>query len=353
MRCPTLSELPSPPSRKAGWPWTEESPQHLEALPDGSPWPRMSIVTPSYNQGQFIEETIRSVLLQGYSDLEYIVIDGGSTDSSVDVIHRYAPWLAYWVSEPDRGQAHAINKGFGRATGEIVAWLNSDDLYEPGTLQAVGQYARANPEAQLIYGNMWLTNAEGQYMSHLRGSYTREKLVHFYRGYYGISQPASFFRQSLLRSIGPLDESLHYILDYDLLLRASEVCKFHHVDRDITRFRLLDRSKTRAYLHRFAREHIDVAQRFISQLGVPNQEGYLREVRCHYAKQLVSSVFRQDPVDGRGALDVLREAGRLCPRLWKMPGFRHHLIKALVGSRCTRAVQWILKGMRSAYRAVR
>src|SRR5512140_3007798 len=134
MRCPTLSELPTSPPGKTGWPWTEESPQMTDALPDGLPWPCVSIVTPSYNQAQFIEETIRSVLLQGYPDLEYIIIDGGSMDSSVEIIRKYELWLAYWVSEKDSGQSHAINKGMKTATGEVVAWLNSDDTLTPDAL---------------------------------------------------------------------------------------------------------------------------------------------------------------------------------------------------------------------------
>ena len=125
MRCPTLYDLPPPPPGKRGWPWIEASVELPDPMPDGQEWPRVSIVTPSYQQGPFIEETIRSVLLQGYPNLEYIVIDGGSTDETVAILRKYEKWIAYWVSEADKGQSEAINKGFAKASGDLFGWPNA------------------------------------------------------------------------------------------------------------------------------------------------------------------------------------------------------------------------------------
>src|SRR5262245_47892717 len=162
MRCPTLAELPPPPFGKTGWPWTEESRQLPDLMLDGRPRPRVSIVTPSYNQAEYIEETIRSVLLQGYPDLEYILIDGGSTDGSVEIIRTYAPWLTYWVSEPDRGQTDAINKGWARATGEILAYINTDDCYLDNAIATAVQEFRANPGAGMVYGTAIIVDEAGE-----------------------------------------------------------------------------------------------------------------------------------------------------------------------------------------------
>jgi len=140
MRCPTLYDLPPPPPGKRGWPWTEASVELPDPMPDGQEWPRVSIVTPSYQQGPFIEETIRSVLLQGYPNLEYIVIDGGSTDETVAILRKYEKWIAYWVSEADKGQSEAINKGFAKASGDLFGWLNSDDVYERCAIPIIAKY---------------------------------------------------------------------------------------------------------------------------------------------------------------------------------------------------------------------
>src|SRR5262245_40759296 len=154
-----LVDLPPPPPEKTRWPWTQSDVQ--PAPPSESfAWPRVTVVTPSFNQGAFIEETIRSVLLQDYPNLEYLVVDGGSTDSTLEVIKTYEPWIDYWVSERDRGQTHAINKGFSRATGEILAWLNSDDTYEPHAIRTVVRHMMATG-AVVTYGNCNLIDETG------------------------------------------------------------------------------------------------------------------------------------------------------------------------------------------------
>ena len=220
MRCPTLGELPPPPPGKTGWPWTEASPQLPDTMPDGSPWPRVSIVTPSYNQAQFLEETIRSVLLQGYRDLEYIIIDGGSSDGSVEIIRKYEPWLAYWVSEPDRGQAHAINKGWERCTGEVLAWLNSDDTYVPGAVSLAAAALAAHPEAGMVYGQCNMVGENGRILGCKKAGplNVRRLLVACYLG-----QPAVLLRRPCLESIGWVNESLHYAMDWELWIRVARV----------------------------------------------------------------------------------------------------------------------------------
>ena len=133
-----LVDLRPPPPEKTRWPWTQSDVRPAPTS-ESFAWPRVTVVTPSFNQGAFIEETIRSVLLQDYPNLEYLIVDGGSTDSTLEVIKAYEPWIDYWVSERDRGQTHAINKEFARATGEILAWLNSDDTFEPLAIRTVVQ----------------------------------------------------------------------------------------------------------------------------------------------------------------------------------------------------------------------
>jgi glycosyltransferase involved in cell wall biosynthesis len=202
----------------------------------------ISIVIPSYNQAAFVEETIRSVIAQDYPHREILVIDGGSTDGSVDIIRRYAEHFRCWVSEADRGQSHAINKGFALATGSILAWLNSDDTYLPGALSSVAEVFTRRPDVDLIYGNYVDTDAAGVTMRRHRIfprlSYDA-LLFHDY-----IGQPATFFRRELLDQVGPVDEGLHFHMDWDLWLRMWKVGHPCHLPRVLATSRLHFEQKT-------------------------------------------------------------------------------------------------------------
>ncbi len=178
--------------------------------------PTVSIITPSYNQARYLEETIRSVLEQDYPALEYFVMDGGSNDGSVEIIRRYGDQLTGWVSEKDQGQADAINKGFRRATGEIIAWLNSDDAYQPGAIQKAVESFEKHPEAGLVYGNVLSIDENSQpFNLQTFKPFTLNDLMAFNI----ISQPAVFMRRSILEKAGLLDPTFHFLLDHHLWLR--------------------------------------------------------------------------------------------------------------------------------------
>lgn len=195
-----------------------------------------SIVTPSFNQGRFIESTIRSVLEQDYPHVEYMILDGGSKDGTVDIIRRYEKRLAYWVSEPDRGQTDAINKGFARAKGDILMWLNSDDLLLPGSLSKVARIFRKHSDVSIVHGDAKVIDETGQGTGKAQsGPFSLESLITG-RGPFMI-QPASFFRKQVIRGIGPLDVSLRYAMDYQLWLLAGYRFRFHHLPEPLAAFR--------------------------------------------------------------------------------------------------------------------
>jgi glycosyltransferase involved in cell wall biosynthesis len=202
----------------------------------------VSIVTPSFNQARFLETTLRSVLEQDYPAIEYIIVDGGSTDGSVEIIRRYAERLAWWVSEPDRGQTEAINKGFAHAHGEILAWLNSDDVYLPGAITQAVDFLQSHPEAGMVYGDANFINVEGREIGHFparQTDYTRLR-----RGYVHIPQQAAFFRAELWLKVGPLDPSFYFAMDYDLWVRLARLAPLVYVPRPWASFRLHGEGKT-------------------------------------------------------------------------------------------------------------
>ena len=198
--------------------------------------PLVSIVTPSFNQAKFLEETIRSVLDQDYPNLEYWIIDGGSNDGSLEIIERYAPRLAGWVSEADRGQTDALNKGFARARGEILAWLNSDDSYLPGAVSEAVHFLTQNPAAGLVYGDANLIDENGRVMGKFPAAPT--DYARLRRGYVHIPQQSAFFRASLWKQVGPLDPSFYFAMDYDLWVRLAKVSPLVYIPRTWANFRL-------------------------------------------------------------------------------------------------------------------
>jgi len=205
--------------------------------------PLVSIVTPSFNQVKYLEETIRSVLEQDYPRIEYIVIDGGSTDGSVEVIRKYADRLAYWVSEADRGQTDAINKGFATAHGSILAWLNSDDTYQPGAVSEAVAYLQNHPNIGMVYGDLDFIDEQSKIIGKFSAAQTNlEKLR---RGFVHIPQPASFFRAEHWRKVAPLDPTFYFAMDYDLWVRLARVTDFQYLPGNTwANFRLHSDAKT-------------------------------------------------------------------------------------------------------------
>ena len=181
--------------------------------------PKISIITPSYNQANFLEETILSVLNQGYENLEYIIIDGGSNDGSVEIIEKYESRLAYWVSEPDNGQTHAINKGFKIATGELVAWMNSDDVFEAGSFHEVAKLSLNYPKTDVFTADKIHINEQGKIIHTQR--YGPYHLYTFANDKMAFCNQAAFWRSSVFSKIGYLDENIQFAMDYEFFIRMG------------------------------------------------------------------------------------------------------------------------------------
>lgn len=283
---PLVRDLPPPPPARSGWPWTEGCPALPPCLPDGSPWPRISVVTPSFNQATFLEETIRSVLLQGYPNLEYIVVDGGSTDGSIDIIRRYGPWLACWISEPDAGQTDAIRKGVRQSSGEILAWLNSDDLYCPDALKTVGAFLAVNPGIGLLYGDCEMIDeggrAKGQFS--VRQGDLAELLGENY-----IPQPSAFCRRDAWEAVGGPDPALHYVMDYDLWIRQLlNGVRASYLPSVLSRFRYHAVSKSGVLSVEFGYELLDVLDRISASCQDPPVRRALLEAYSRAFRTILS-----------------------------------------------------------------
>lgn len=238
-----LADLPAPPPGRSGWPWTEECPPLPPTRPDGRPWPRVAVVTPVYNQGQYLEETLRSVLLQGYPELEYVVVDDGSTDDSGQVARRYERWLARIVSQPNQGQRAAINRGFEGLGGEVQAYLNSDDLLLPGALQRAALEIDPARGRHVVMGRSRFTDPEGRSIGveHPSRFESLARVLQVWKGH-TIPQPSVFWTPQVWRECGPILEDSW--VDYGLFVRFARRYRFHFVDQVLSTYRLHPESKT-------------------------------------------------------------------------------------------------------------
>ena len=248
--------------------------------------PRISVVTPSYQQAEYLANTIESVISQGYPNLEYIIIDGGSTDGSIEIIRKYSRHLAYFVSERDEGQAHAIINGFARASGNVCAWLNSDDTYEPGALLRVGEFFLQQPDVGFLYGDYNLIDESGRVLEHKKQPSFDLSIAKY--AYMTIPQPAAFWRANAYRAVGGVKMEFKFSMDYDLFLRMAQITKVQHVAVRLANFRVHGRSKT-ATAQSTYREEVHMIR--MSCCEVKPSSALFKFVKAYYIVKLLGRCF--------------------------------------------------------------
>jgi len=303
--------------------------------------PRITIVTPSFNQAPYLETTIRSVLDQGYPNLEYVVIDGGSTDGSVDILRKYADHLAFWVSEPDSGQTHAINKGMARATGTLRGYLNSDDIYLPGALERVASAYREAPEADLFHGACRVIDEQGRTIGRRCASITRfDEIVDVWGVWWkqrNFVQPEVFWTKRIADKIGPFQTDLFMVMDYEYwtrILRAGG--QVATVEEELAAFRITSTQKSNQH-ERSAMEMLGVVQKLIWDSTAPIpwatrlrlQANWLYQTR--FLPEISASVADGEPrwrrlVGGLGC--AVRH-----PKLVLSDDYRRRVLGAVIGPR--------------------
>jgi glycosyltransferase involved in cell wall biosynthesis len=254
---------------------------------------RVSIVTPSFNQARYLESTIDSVLGQDYPDIEYIICDGGSSDGSRDILQRYDSRLAWWVSEKDKGQTDAINKGFARATGDILAWINSDDTYNPGAVRQAVEALGQHPSAAMVYGDANYIDETGKIIGRFPAAQT--DYARLREGYVHIPQQSAFWRADYWRKVGPLDPSFYFAMDYDLWVRLAALAPLVYTPgKTWANFRLHRDAKTISADDRCWPEMLRVHQRLGGSRFAPIVfKYYLRKLAAPYIRWKRQKLFER------------------------------------------------------------
>jgi len=224
---------------------------------------KISIVTPSYNQAKFLERTILSVLNQNYPNLEYIIIDGGSKDGSVEIIKRYEKFLSYWISEPDKGQADAIKKGFDKSTGEIIAYINSDDTYLPRSFFKMAEASQKHFEADLIFGDIYFINEYDQIIGECK--LTNLNITHLVYEGICLTQQATFWTKEIYNKVGGLNPKYKFCMDFDLFTRIADMGQLNYIPGHIANFRIHKDSKTSTNLDIWSVEHDEIVRQYLPQ----------------------------------------------------------------------------------------
>ena len=257
----TLDDLPAPPPGRHGWPWDHAPDVLRSTTPGGHAWPRVSIVTPSYNQGQYLEQTIRSVLLQGYPNLDYRIMDGGSTDKLThEVLEKYRPYLSECLSEPDQGQADAVQKGFARCDGQVFNFMNSDDWFEPGAVAAAAARLADEADLDVVYGTALFTDADGHV---LRPYETQPFDLDGLIEHNFIGQPSLFHRRAVYENDGGFETRWNFVLDYALWLRwAANGANFAFEEKITAYYRLHGDSKSCTLLRANQNETLQLLENY-------------------------------------------------------------------------------------------
>jgi glycosyltransferase involved in cell wall biosynthesis len=297
--------------------------------------PRISIITPSYNQGHFIEETIQSVLSQNYPNLEYIIVDGGSTDNTVEIIKKYESQITYWVSEPDRGQTHALNKGIAKATGDILAYLNSDDYYLPGTFLKVAEYFRQFPQTDLLHGRCRYVNEQGEKIGEQFGNIQSfEEIIDLWGVWWQkrqFVQPEVFWSKRISDRIGQFREDLNYVMDYEYwcrILQAGGVVD--RLDSEFTCFRFTPTQKSNQS-EAVADELLQVVQPWLwsHQTALPLKDRLRLQGQWLYQAVLMKQIERSVHNDDGKLLRWLKSALTIIqhPQILLTPNFQVRTIQ--------------------------